>query len=869
MSKAEGRDRAAAVHACHRVGLIPVYMEDFPPDPRDAIAVCKAKVEEADLFLGIYAHRYGYVPDDSELSITEMEYDWAIERNLPVYLFVIDSDYPWPVSQVDKGKNSERLDLFKKRIGKHKWKTFQDVGAFKEDVLLLGHDLVRANEATSPSTKSTLARRSLPTPPEMHSVPLYIQTIRFIGRRKELNDLAAWARSSDTMLVVEAIGGVGKSALTWEWTRELATTTIPELAGIFWWSFYEGGASTASFVQEALAYVTEVDPEDLIAVAYNEQAQRLLTELRRRPYLLVLDGFERLLTAYHQIDPSKLLDDQIQLDHRACTNPLTEDLILQLTTCSPSKVLLTTRLIPLALENRGHQMVPGVCHLKLQGLDPGDGENLLTSLGIHGDSAAIRQFLRQFDNHSLLIGVLIGRILDYRPAPKDFDRWLADPNEGGGLRLSELDLKQRRTHILAYAFKGLDSQSRKLLGRIAVLSDAADYTLISILNPYLPPPPKEVPVPLLDSLEWGLDTLREKRQAHPSRATRALLQEQLTVRMAELDKKRAQQKAAEDKNQNRLKTYLASPEYRAALTSFDAALSNLENRNLLQWDRHNNTYDLHPVIRAYVFDQLDDSDKINVYERIRDHFASFPPENLEEATELSQIRHTIQMYRALVGASQLDLAADLYMKRLAEPLFLSITSYPTVVELLSPMFPNGLQPRSNSTMVEPPPLLTVHSQSFVAYALGYALRMSGRPREAKHLEELKIDLDLKSKDWQSLAAALDNYSRTLLHTNSLATALNLSKIAQEFFQMLGNESGLTGSLLVTANIYSIEGRWEEAHTAYKEFSARPIPDRRDYRSGSFEANLCQLKFWEGSLQAGELEDALLVAIRGRSLLESG
>ena len=110
--------REAAVHACRRVGLIAVYMEDFPPDPRDSVAFCKAKVEEADLFLGIYAHRYGYVPDGSEVSLIEMEYDWAIKQNLPVHLFVIDPDYSWPPSKIDKGKNSERLDLFKERIGK-------------------------------------------------------------------------------------------------------------------------------------------------------------------------------------------------------------------------------------------------------------------------------------------------------------------------------------------------------------------------------------------------------------------------------------------------------------------------------------------------------------------------------------------------------------------------------------------------------------------------------------------------------------------------------------------------------------------------------------------------------------------------------
>ena len=107
----------------------------------------------------------------------------------------------------------------------------------------------------------------------MHCAPPYIQTTRFIGRLKERDDLDTWARSSFTMLVVEAIGGVGKSALTWEWTRDRAMKMIPELAGIVWWSFYEGGASTASFVREALAYATKVDPEDLGAMPQNEQVQ--------------------------------------------------------------------------------------------------------------------------------------------------------------------------------------------------------------------------------------------------------------------------------------------------------------------------------------------------------------------------------------------------------------------------------------------------------------------------------------------------------------------------------------------------------------------------------------------------------------------
>src|SRR5262249_30293976 len=152
-----------------------------------------------------------------------------------------------------------------------------------------------------------------------------------------------------------------------------------------------------------------------------EQTQRLLAELRRHPFLLVLDGFERLLTAYHRLDPSKLRDDEVPPDHRACTSPRTEDLLRQLTACSPATILVTTRLMPAVRENKGHQPVSGAGRLALHGLAPADGESLLRSLGVHGDSAAIRRFLQQFDNHSLLVGVLAGRILDYRPAPGDFD----------------------------------------------------------------------------------------------------------------------------------------------------------------------------------------------------------------------------------------------------------------------------------------------------------------------------------------------------------------------------------------------------------------------------------------------------------------
>jgi tetratricopeptide (TPR) repeat protein len=819
--------REAAVHACQRVGLLPIYMEEFPPDPRKAVAVCQAKVEEADLFLGIYAHRYGYVPAGSEVSITEMEYDWAVGRNLPVYLYVADPDQPWPPSQVDKGGDYERLTAFKERIGKkHTLKKFRDVPTFKEDVLLLVHDLART-ETAAPAGDTPQARRTLPTPPTMHSVPPYILTNRFIGRRKELDALNAWARSTDPMLVVEAIGGVGKSALTWEWARERAKKVIPDLAGILWWSFYEGGASTASFVREALAYVTEVDPEELRSVPKEEQIQKLLAELRRRPYLLVLDGFERLLTAYHRLDPSKLRDDEVESDLRACTDSRTEDLLRQLIAASPSKVLVTTRLMPSALENRAHQPLPGVRHQKLAGLDPADGEDLLRSMGVHGKSTTIRGFLQKFDNHSLLIGVLAGRILDYRPSPGDFDRWLMDSKEGGSLHLSELDLRQRRTHILAYALEGLDPKKRQLLSRIAVLSDAADYATVFILNPSLPPPPEEIAPP------------------------------QIADREAELRDRHERQTDEHNAYQNALRAYLESSEYRAAIAELDKGLRALEDRGLLQWDRDSNTYDLHPVIRGYAFDQIEETERTQTYERIRDHFEGLPPEDADAAAELSDLKATIQVYRALIGAGQLDRAAELFQSRLAASLLFSITSYPAVIELLTPMFRNGLD--------HPPVLSSKHAQSHCVAGLGFALTQTGNVEGALRLERVHIQINLESKDWVHLRTALSNYSISLRIQNRRAASFKTLKLSHELAVAMEDEGGLTRSYLGLMAGLSSEGRWEEANAAHEQFAMRPTPHRNYYRIGTVEEYLCWLKLRQGLLGIPELEEALAVAVGARNL----
>src|SRR6476659_241401 len=86
-----------------KIGMHPIMMEDFNPSDGNAMQVCYDKVQESEVFIGIYAHRYGYIPNinsqyktvsgqihtgDGKTALTHWEYLWAKERGIPIRLFV-------------------------------------------------------------------------------------------------------------------------------------------------------------------------------------------------------------------------------------------------------------------------------------------------------------------------------------------------------------------------------------------------------------------------------------------------------------------------------------------------------------------------------------------------------------------------------------------------------------------------------------------------------------------------------------------------------------------------------------------------------------------------------------------------------------
>jgi formylglycine-generating enzyme required for sulfatase activity len=108
--------RAAVARALLNAGFHPIDMANFMARPEGAASACLKEVADSDLFVGIYAWRYGFVPPGTVASITEQEFDEARRLGKPCFCFIVDEGCDWPAEFREQGDGAQRLGEFKARI---------------------------------------------------------------------------------------------------------------------------------------------------------------------------------------------------------------------------------------------------------------------------------------------------------------------------------------------------------------------------------------------------------------------------------------------------------------------------------------------------------------------------------------------------------------------------------------------------------------------------------------------------------------------------------------------------------------------------------------------------------------------------------
>lgn len=221
--------RQAAHDALEKLGLHVIWMEAFGARPEDSTTACLKEVEESHLFVGIYAHRYGFIPTGKEASITEQEFDHAQDLDKPIFGFIVDEDHPWSPKYVEYDKKLN-LDAFLGKVKNQPVEFFttpenlaqkiaSSVGRYISEQKIKEQSRISVNIGESFSGNLTIGNQNTSTIANHQSPKPTGNTLPpegfFVGREKELETiLAALSPESRTWgALIDGPGGIGKTAL--------------------------------------------------------------------------------------------------------------------------------------------------------------------------------------------------------------------------------------------------------------------------------------------------------------------------------------------------------------------------------------------------------------------------------------------------------------------------------------------------------------------------------------------------------------------------------------------------------------------------------------------------------------------------------
>ena len=388
-------------------------------------------------------------------------------------------------------------------------------GDMKESVSIIGdNNIVNYYEAVSANTKQNdpdywNLKHPYPMPPN------------FTGRIAERAMLTQWLNEDkeNHLFVLRALGGFGKSALSWQWITH--DVDIKEFPKVLWWSFYEGDASFEHFIEETLKYLNQDVPQ-----SKREQVDALLKVMQSQKVLLIMDGFERVLRAYSSMSAAYQGDEEPKLDDTQldCVDVNAEIFLRGI--CSlpniKGKVLMTTRLTPRAIKPRGEFML-GCCEFELTAMQKADAVEFFHKQGIKGNRGEIESACEPYGYHPLSLRLLAGSIL------KDFEN-PADIIVAQKLKIDG-DIIQQKHHVLEVSYNSLPQHEQKLLSTIACFRSPVELkTIESISNDVgadRDPPLRDNLHDLVDRGLLHFDDKNKKFDLHP--IVRRFAYDQLTA----------------------------------------------------------------------------------------------------------------------------------------------------------------------------------------------------------------------------------------------------------------------------------------------------------------------------------------------------
>ena len=223
--------RRVVFDALRKSGYQVNAMEDYVATDKRPVDKCLKDVTEADIYVGIFAFRYGYVPpadhnNPKSLSITELEFRHAERLQKPCLTFVVndrdamDTDFMDALTAEDKG---DRINMFRQYLLTEKLaSSFSSPHELAALVLAAVTTYERENKKTEETTRQKtekapaitwdINKDGSPYPGLMHFTRKYAPV--FFGRDAEVREVLDRLRLPEgRFLIISGGSGTGKSSL--------------------------------------------------------------------------------------------------------------------------------------------------------------------------------------------------------------------------------------------------------------------------------------------------------------------------------------------------------------------------------------------------------------------------------------------------------------------------------------------------------------------------------------------------------------------------------------------------------------------------------------------------------------------------------
>lgn len=110
-------ERNKAIQAILTMNQFPIGMEMFSAANDDQWKIIKEAIDSSDFYILIIGNRYGSIEDTTGISYTEKEFDYAVEKKIPVLAFIVDNSMSMIPDRFDSDPQKiAKLNAFKEKV---------------------------------------------------------------------------------------------------------------------------------------------------------------------------------------------------------------------------------------------------------------------------------------------------------------------------------------------------------------------------------------------------------------------------------------------------------------------------------------------------------------------------------------------------------------------------------------------------------------------------------------------------------------------------------------------------------------------------------------------------------------------------------